>query len=190
MRAPLFTLLWLLWAVHLTPTTSHAAAEIQARGEATIEVVAIVSEGLDQPALLDELGLRLPEIKLLDAGACGEGCVNVRVRMIAASLLVKHLLQPWQEGAYWFWDTLVDADLPNNTMGWQWVAGSGADASPYFRIFNPIIQGKKFDPDGTYIRRWIPELNKVPNEFIHTPWEMEPLPYSDGINHPSDRKGT
>ncbi|MGB0992095.1 MAG: cryptochrome/photolyase family protein [Akkermansiaceae bacterium] len=103
------------------------------------------------------------------------GWMHNRVRMIAASLLVKHLLQPWQEGAYWFWDTLVDADLPNNTMGWQWIAGSGADASPYFRIFNPIIQGKKFDPNGTYIRRWIPKLSKLPNEAIHTPWELESL---------------
>ena len=88
---------------------------------------------------------------------------------------MKHLLLPWQEGARWFWDTLVDADLANNSMGWQWVAGSGADASPYFRIFNPIIQGKKFDPDGDYVRKWIPELAKVPNEYIHTPWEAPPL---------------
>ncbi len=103
------------------------------------------------------------------------GWMHNRVRMIAASLLVKHLLQPWQEGARWFWDTLVDADLANNSMGWQWIAGSGADASPYFRIFNPIIQGKKFDPDGDYVRKWIPELAKVPNDYIHTPWESPPL---------------
>jgi deoxyribodipyrimidine photo-lyase len=103
------------------------------------------------------------------------GWMHNRVRMIAGSLLVKHLLLPWQEGARWFWDTLVDADLANNSMGWQWVAGSGADASPYFRIFNPIIQGKKFDPDGDYVRKWIPELAKVPNEYIHTPWEAPPL---------------
>lgn len=102
------------------------------------------------------------------------GWMHNRVRMIAASLLVKHLLQPWQEGARWFWDTLVDADLPNNTMGWQWIAGSGADASPYFRIFNPIIQGKKFDPAGTYIKTWLPELQHVPPKHIHTPWEMPP----------------
>ncbi|BDS05498.1 deoxyribodipyrimidine photo-lyase [Oceaniferula spumae] len=98
------------------------------------------------------------------------GWMHNRVRMIAGSLLVKHLLQPWQEGARWFWDTLVDADLPNNSMGWQWVGGCGADASPYFRIFNPITQGEKFDPDGDYVRKWIPELAELPKEFIHIPW--------------------
>ncbi len=103
------------------------------------------------------------------------GWMHNRVRMIAGSLLVKHLLQPWQEGAHWFWDTLVDADLANNTMGWQWVAGSGADASPYFRIFNPIIQGKKFDPDGQYVKKWLPELVKLSPELVHTPWQATPL---------------
>ncbi len=88
------------------------------------------------------------------------GWMHNRVRMLAASFLVKHLLIPWQEGAAWFWDTLVDADLANNTMGWQWSAGCGADAAPYFRIFNPAIQAGKFDPDGEYIRRWVPELEK------------------------------
>jgi deoxyribodipyrimidine photo-lyase len=106
------------------------------------------------------------------------GWMHNRVRMIAGSLLVKHLLQPWQEGARWFWDTLVDADLPNNSMGWQWVGGSGADASPYFRIFNPIIQGKKFDPDGHYVKKWIPELAQLPKEQIHTPWEATPMELS------------
>lgn len=99
------------------------------------------------------------------------GWIHNRVRMIAASFLVKHLLIHWHEGAVWFWDTLVDADLPNNTMGWQWVAGSGADAAPYFRIFNPILQGEKFDPQGNYVRRWVPELSKVPQKWIHRPWE-------------------
>jgi hypothetical protein len=94
-----------------------------------------------------------------------------RVRMLAASFLVKHLMIPWQEGAAWFWDTLVDADLANNTMGWQWSAGCGADAAPYFRIFNPVIQGERFDPDGEYVRRWVPELARVPNQWIHKPWE-------------------
>ena len=74
-------------------------------------------------------------------------------------------------GAKWFWDTLVDADLANNTMGWQWTAGCGADAPPYFRVFNPIIQGEKFDPTGEYVRKWIPELGKLPNKWIHRPWE-------------------
>ena len=103
------------------------------------------------------------------------GWMHNRVRMIAGSLLVKHLLQPWQEGARWFWDTLVDADLANNSMGWQWVAGSGADASPYFRIFNPIIQGKKFDPTGEYVKKWVPELSGLGKDQIHTPWEATPM---------------
>lgn len=98
------------------------------------------------------------------------GWMHNRVRMVAASLLVKHLLIPWQEGARWFWDTLVDADLANNTMGWQWVAGSGADAAPYFRIFNPVSQGERFDPAGAYIRRWVPELAALPDKWIHAPW--------------------
>jgi len=99
------------------------------------------------------------------------GWMHNRVRMIAASFLVKHLLQPWQEGARWFWDTLVDADLANNTQGWQWTAGCGADAAPYFRIFNPITQGRKFDPNGDFVRRWIPELAELPAKYIHGPWE-------------------
>ena len=103
------------------------------------------------------------------------GWMHNRVRMIVGSLLVKHMLQDWREGASWFWDTLVDADLANNTMGWQWIGGSGADASPYFRIFNPIIQGEKFDPDGSYVRKYCPELTRVPNAYIHKPWEMPEL---------------
>ena len=98
------------------------------------------------------------------------GWMHNRVRMIVASFLVKDLLLPWQEGAQWFWDTLVDADMANNTMGWQWAGGCGADAAPYFRIFNPVLQGEKFDPLGTYVRRYIPELVKLPNEYIHQPW--------------------
>ena len=99
------------------------------------------------------------------------GWMHNRVRMIVASFLVKHLLVPWQKGAEWFWDTLVDADLASNTLGWQWTAGCGADAAPYFRIFNPITQGEKFDPQGVYVRRWIPELVKVPDRFLNRPWE-------------------
>jgi len=98
------------------------------------------------------------------------GWMHNRVRMIAASVLVKHFLQPWQAGAKWFWDTLVDADLASNTLGWQWAGGCGADAAPYFRVFNPVLQGLKFDPDGEYVRRWVPELAKVPAEWIHEPW--------------------
>lgn len=109
------------------------------------------------------------------------GWMHNRVRMVVASLLVKHLLLPWQEGARWFWDTLVDADLASNTLGWQWAGGCGADAAPYFRVFNPIIQGKKFDPDGAYIRKYVPELKDVPNKFIHTPWEM-PVSMQEFVN--------
>jgi deoxyribodipyrimidine photo-lyase len=101
------------------------------------------------------------------------GWMHNRVRMIAASLLVKHLLIPWQLGADWFLDTLVDADLANNSAGWQWVAGCGTDAAPYFRIFNPIAQGQKFDPDGEYVRRWVPELRDMPTQFIHEPWTAD-----------------
>jgi deoxyribodipyrimidine photo-lyase len=99
------------------------------------------------------------------------GWMHNRVRMLVASFLVKHLMIPWQEGAAWFWERLVDADLANNTMGWQWSAGCGADAVPYFRIFNPAIQGEKFDPEGAYVRRWIPELATLPNKWIHKPWK-------------------
>ncbi|MFN7340423.1 MAG: cryptochrome/photolyase family protein [Opitutia bacterium] len=99
------------------------------------------------------------------------GWMHNRVRMIAASVLVKHFLQPWQDGAAWFWDTLVDADLASNTLGWQWAGGCGADAAPYFRVFNPVLQGEKFDPKGDYVRRFVPELAKVPAAWIHKPWE-------------------
>lgn len=98
------------------------------------------------------------------------GTMHNRVRMIAASFLIKHLLIDWCEGEKWFWDTLVDADLANNAASWQWVAGSGADASPYFRIFNPILQGQKFDPEGEYVKTWIPELAKLTTKYIHEPW--------------------
>ncbi|SHJ62090.1 deoxyribodipyrimidine photo-lyase [Roseomonas rosea] len=99
------------------------------------------------------------------------GWMHNRVRMIAASLLVKHLLQPWRDGFAWFMDTLVDADPANNAASWQWIAGSGTDASPYFRVFNPVTQGEKFDPEGAYVRRWVPELARMPSRFIHRPWE-------------------
>jgi len=99
------------------------------------------------------------------------GWLHNRVRMVVASFLVKDLLIPWQTGARWFWATLVDADLASNSASWQWVAGCGADAAPYFRIFNPVLQGKKFDPDGKYIRTWIPELRDFPDDCIHEPWK-------------------
>jgi deoxyribodipyrimidine photo-lyase len=94
-----------------------------------------------------------------------------RVRMVVASFLTKNLLLPWQAGARWFWDTLVDADLANNSLGWQWTAGCGADAAPYFRVFNPVLQGEKCDPAGKYVARWLPELKRMPAKWIHRPWE-------------------
>ncbi len=102
------------------------------------------------------------------------GWMHNRVRMIVASFLVKHLLLPWQEGARWFWDTLVDADLASNTLGWQWVSGCGADAAPYFRIFNPILQGEKFDPKGHYIKKYLPILSEINETYIHQPWNAPP----------------
>jgi deoxyribodipyrimidine photo-lyase len=103
------------------------------------------------------------------------GVIHNRVRMVVASFLVKHLLIDWREGEKWFWDTLVDADAGSNPANWQWVAGSGADAAPYFRVFNPILQGAKFDPDGNYVRRWVPELSELPASLIHQPWTATPL---------------
>ena len=99
------------------------------------------------------------------------GWMHNRVRMIVASFLIKDLMIPWQVGEKWFWDTLVDADLANNAASWQWVAGSGADAAPYFRVFNPILQGKKFDLKGAYVRRYVPELARLADEYLHAPWE-------------------
>jgi deoxyribodipyrimidine photo-lyase len=114
---------------------------------------------------------------VVDAGMrqlASTGWIHNRVRMIAASFLVKHLLINWQEGERWFMRLLIDGDLAANNGGWQWVAGTGTDAAPYFRIFNPVTQGEKFDPEGKYIRKWIPELANVPAKFIHKPWEMPP----------------
>ena len=94
-----------------------------------------------------------------------------RVRMIVASFLVKHQLIPWQDGMQWFWDCLFDADYANNTASWQWVAGCGADAAPYFRIFNPVTQGERFDKAGTYVKKYVPEIADLPEKYIHQPWE-------------------
>ena len=113
---------------------------------------------------------------IVDAGMrelWATGWMHNRVRMIVASFLVKDLLISWQQGAEWFWDTLVDADLANNSMGWQWSAGCGADAAPFFRIFNPTLQGERFDPRGEYVKKWIPELARVPAGLIHRLWEAE-----------------
>ena len=113
-------------------------------------------------------------IPMVDAGMrqlWATGTMHNRVRMIVASFLTKNLLLPWQAGARWFWDTLVDADLASNSLGWQWTAGSGADAAPYFRVFNPVLQGEKFDKRGDYVRRWVPELAGLPDKWLHKPWE-------------------
>ncbi|MBI1263010.1 MAG: deoxyribodipyrimidine photo-lyase [Rhizobiales bacterium] len=131
----------------------------------------------------DAAGLRawtkgLTGYPIVDAGMrelWQTGFMHNRVRMIAASFLIKDLLVDWREGADWFEDTLVDADLAVNRASWQWVAGSGADAAPYFRIFNPILQGEKFDPDGVYVRRFVPELAALDDRFIHRPWEAPGL---------------
>ncbi|WP_428389569.1 cryptochrome/photolyase family protein [Mucisphaera sp.] len=115
---------------------------------------------------------------IVDAGMrqlYATGWMHNRVRMIVASFLVKHLLISWTEGAAWFWDTLVDADLASNTLGWQWAGGCGADAAPYFRVFNPILQGEKYDPEGVYTRRWVPEVAELPDKWLFKPWEAPPL---------------
>lgn len=101
------------------------------------------------------------------------GYMHNRARMVAASFLIKHLMIDWRRGQDWFWDTLVDADLANNSASWQWVAGSGADASPYFRIFNPVSQGERYDKGGDYVRRWLPELARLPDDVLHRPWEAD-----------------
>jgi deoxyribodipyrimidine photo-lyase len=131
-------------------------------------------------------------IPLVDAGMrelWTTGYLHNRVRMVVASFLTKNLLIPWQEGARWFWDTLVDADLANNTMGWQWCAGCGVDAAPYYRIFNPVLQGEKFDREGRYVRRWVPELAKLGNRHLHRPWSADPAVLAEagitlGDNYP------
>ena len=111
---------------------------------------------------------------IVDAGMrelWGTGYMHNRVRMIVGSFLVKNLLLHWHHGEDWFWDTLVDADLANNSAGWQWIAGCGADAAPYFRIFNPVTQGRKFDSQGIYVRRYVPEISQLPDKYLHSPWE-------------------
>lgn len=126
------------------------------------------------PAKLKKWQQGLTGFPIVDAGMrelWATGWMHNRVRMIAASFLVKDLQIHWTEGAKWFWDTLVDADLAANTMGWQWVSGCGADAAPYFRIFNPMLQGSKFDPEGAYTKKWLPELKDLPAKYLQAPWE-------------------
>jgi len=118
---------------------------------------------------------------IVDAGMrelWATGYMHNRVRMIVASFLVKHLLIDWRIGEAWFWDTLCDADPANNAASWQWVAGCGADAAPYFRVFNPVLQGEKFDANGAYVRRWAPELSDLPDRFVQKPWDA-PTPPRD-----------
>lgn len=132
-------------------------------------------------------------IPIVDAGMrelYATGYMHNRVRMIVGSFLVKNLLIDWREGEKWFWDCLLDADLASNVASWQWVAGSGADAAPYFRIFNPVTQGQKFDPDGEYIKKWCPELSKLPPKILHNWWEAKPevlraLNFKPGQNYPN-----
>jgi deoxyribodipyrimidine photo-lyase len=126
-------------------------------------------------------------IPIVDAGMrqlWATGWMHNRVRMIVASLLTKNLLVNWQEGARWFWDTLVDANLASNTLGWQWFAGCGADAAPYYRIFNPALQSAKFDPRGVYLRHWLPELAALPDDALHAPWEKPTLLAGTGYPRP------
>ena len=144
------------------------------------------------PAGLERWQQGLTGYPLVDAGMRElwmTGWMHNRVRMVTASFLAKHLLIDWRAGADWFLDTLVDADLANNSTGWQWVAGCGSDAAPYFRIFNPVAQSRRFDPAGQYLRTWLPELQQLPDRFIHAPWQAPQRMLTDagvrlGENYP------
>lgn len=140
-------------------------------------------------------------IPIIDAGMrelWQTGTMHNRVRMVVASFLVKNLLIHWHEGERWFWDCLLDADLAANSASWQWVAGTGADAAPYFRIFNPVLQGQKFDTNGEYVRHFCPELSHLPNKFIHNPWDapaqiLDAAGVELGVDYPApiaDLKGS
>ena len=139
------------------------------------------------PAALDAWQRGRTGVPIIDAGLRElwvTGYMHNRVRMIVASYLTKHLRYHWLHGARWFWDTLVDADLANNTLGWQWTAGTGADAAPYFRVFNPVTQAEKFDPKGTYIARWVPELADIPVPARFAPWQTPELLAKRGCGYP------
>ncbi len=157
----------------------------------------IKAQFADMPWRDDRAGLKAWQkgqtgFPIIDAGMrelWATGYMHNRVRMIVASFLVKHLLIDWREGAGWFWDTLLDGDLANNSASWQWVAGSGMDAAPYFRIFNPVTQSQKFDENGEYIRKWVPELSRLSNEQIRAPfelsvWELKAADVVLGQNYP------
>ena len=129
----------------------------------------------EDPESLTRWQLGMTGYAMVDAGMrelWQTGYMHNRVRMIVGSFLIKNLLLHWRHGEEWFWDTLVDADLANNSASWQWVAGTGADAAPYFRIFNPVTQGLKFDPDGDYVRRFVPELRGLEGRSVHEPWKL------------------
>jgi len=131
----------------------------------------------DDPSLLAAWKQGKTGIPIVDAGMrelWETGYMHNRIRMLVASLLTKNLRIHWHHGQAWFWDCLADADLASNSASWQWVAGSGADAAPYFRIFNPVTQGQKFDPKGEYTRRFVPELSRVPDKYLFNPWEAPP----------------
>lgn len=133
---------------------------------------------LENPAHLEAWQKGQTGVPIVDAGMrelWHTGWMHNRVRMIVASFLTKNLLLPWQDGEAWFWDTLVDADLASNSAGWQWVAGCGADAAPYFRIFNPVTQSQKFDPNGKYLRKWIPEIAALDDKDLHAPWQASEM---------------
>jgi deoxyribodipyrimidine photo-lyase len=144
----------------------------------------------DDPASLRRWQRGQTGYPIVDAGMrelWQTGYMHNRVRMIVGSFLVKNLLLHWHHGEAWFWDTLVDADLANNSASWQWIAGCGADAAPYFRIFNPVTQGRKFDPNGVYVRRFVPEIAALPDKFLHSPWEAPaPVLAEVGIELGSD----
>ena len=148
---------------------------------------------LDDDATLQAWQNGMTGYPIVDAGMrelWRTGYMHNRVRMIAASFLVKNLLQDWRHGERWFWNHLLDADLASNSASWQWVAGSGADAAPFFRIFNPVTQGRKFDPNGVYVRQYVPEIAGLPDKFIHRPWEapdalLEESGVELGRNYPS-----
>ena len=128
------------------------------------------------PTFLQAWKKGLTGYPIVDAGMRelnNTGWMHNRVRMIVGSFLVKHLLINWMEGEKFFKNCLLDYNEANNISGWQWVSGCGADAAPYFRIFNPILQGEKFDKEGEYVRKWVPELKNVPNKFLHKPWELK-----------------
>jgi deoxyribodipyrimidine photo-lyase len=153
--------------------------------------------GRDEDAALDAWAAGRTGFPLVDAGMRqlrGEGWMHNRVRMVVASFLVKDLHVRWQRGADHFLAWLVDGDLPQNQMNWQWVAGTGRDAAPYFRVFNPVTQGLTSDPDGTYVRRWVPELRGVPGRAVHEPWKLprSAAPDYPGriVDHAAEREAT